>query len=443
MKPALLAICALATIIKGNIIFNWVQPTCNPALAYTGCLRGQTCLGNHTCTSSNHSHDSRSSPPSGPKTVLERDTAPRDDGRCGTDFDNATCEPNGAYGGCCSQYGYCGKTTDHCLRANGCQSGCSDSSTPSTDITPASVAAPAPSAQEGGSTPLNEPILGSPTSSTPGAASTGEVTTDGNCGATHGGSICGSWAQGSCCSMYGYCGASSAHCGEGCQSGPCLSAPIVPAPSASPAPASGNPGIFKIVGDSGVPAMHAALLPNGRVVFLDKVENYTRVKLPDGQYAYSSEYDPETNKVTPLAYKTNAFCAGGSFLVSGTLLSVGGNAPLSWLDPTVGDGFRGLRYLTRSATDADLDGNDWLEPGNQLASARWYPTVQTMPDGSLFVASGSLNGLDPSVKSNNNPTYEVLSRDGVTQGQSVTLDLLVKAQPYYMVSVGLSLSVAT
>ena len=48
--------------------------------------------------------------------------------------------------------------------------------------------------------------------------------------------------------------------------------------------------------------MHAGLLPNGRVVFLDKVENYTQIKLPDGQYAYSAEYDPETNKAVGLQY---------------------------------------------------------------------------------------------------------------------------------------------
>ena len=29
-------------------------------------------------------------------------TAPRNDGRCGAKFDNAICDPNGMYGGCCS-----------------------------------------------------------------------------------------------------------------------------------------------------------------------------------------------------------------------------------------------------------------------------------------------------------------------------------------------------
>jgi hypothetical protein len=178
--------------------------------------------------------------------------------------------------------------------------------------------------------------------------------------------------------------------------------------------------------------MHAALLPNGKVMFLDKVENYAQLKLPNGQFAYSSEYDPQENAAVPLAYKTNAFCAGGAFLADGRMLSVGGNAPLEWLDPTVTDGFRGLRWLTRYARDSSADGQDWSEPGNQLDTARWYPSVQTMPDGTIFVASGSLNGLDPTVVTNNNPTYEILNPDGTPQGASTTMALLVKAQPYYM-----------
>lgn len=178
--------------------------------------------------------------------------------------------------------------------------------------------------------------------------------------------------------------------------------------------------------------MHAGLLPNGRVVFLDKVENYTQLKLANGQYAYSSEYDPATNLAVPLAYETNSFCAGGIFLADGTFLALGGNAPLAFIDPTVGDGFTGIRYLKRSPSDASLNGQPWSEPGNKLSSARWYPSVQIMPDGTLFVASGSLNGLDPSVPANNNPTYEILSSTGISSGKSIPMDILAKNQPYYM-----------
>jgi hypothetical protein len=178
--------------------------------------------------------------------------------------------------------------------------------------------------------------------------------------------------------------------------------------------------------------MHAGLMPNGRVFFLDKLENYTQLRTSDGYYAMSSEYDPETNTPVPLAYLTNAFCSGGSFLPDGRVVNVGGNAPLTWMDPNIGDGFTAIRYLDRSSTDESLNGQSWSEPGNKLDSARWYASAQTMPDGTIFVASGSLNGLDPTVMSNNNPTYEILSSQGISQGKSIPMDILIKNQPYYM-----------
>ncbi len=45
--------------------------------------------------------------------------------------------------------------------------------------------------------------------------------------------------------------------------------------------------------------MHAGLMPNGKVVFLDKVEDNTQIGKfttgpHNGSYAYSVEYDPVT-----------------------------------------------------------------------------------------------------------------------------------------------------
>lgn len=67
-----------------------------------------------------------------------------------------------------------------------------------------------------------------------------------------------------------------------------------------------------------------------------------------------------------------------------------------------------------------------------MASRRWYASVQTLADGSVFVASGSLNGLDPLKNENNNPTYEILDRDGISNGKNVPMEILEKAQPYHM-----------
>lgn len=227
-------------------------------------------------------------------------------------------------------------------------------------------------------------------------------------------------------------GDTTAHCGAGCQSGNCLGAPVVPIPGAKPAPPAPNGGSFAVIGQSGVPAMHAALMPNGRVMFLDKLENYTQLRTADGYYAMSSEYDPVANVAVPLAYLTNAFCSGGCFLADGRVVSLGGNAPLLWLNPKIGDGFNAIRYLHRSSSDSSLNGQSWSEPGNKLASNRWYATAQTLPDGTVFVCSGSLNGLDPTVPGNNNPTYEILSPLGITHGNNIAMAILQKNQPYYM-----------
>lgn len=46
---------------------------------------------------------------------------------------------------------------------------------------------------------IQEPTLGSPSI----ALVTGPDTTDGNCGAGNGKTVCGNWPQGACCSLYG------------------------------------------------------------------------------------------------------------------------------------------------------------------------------------------------------------------------------------------------
>ena len=49
----------------------------------------------------------------------------------------------------------------------------------------------------------------------------GGKTQDGTCGSAHKDMVCGDFPQGGCCSAAGWCGRTKAHCGDGCQSGPC------------------------------------------------------------------------------------------------------------------------------------------------------------------------------------------------------------------------------
>ena len=135
------------------------------------------------------------------------------------------------------------------------------------------------------------------------------------------------------------------------------------------------PASLEIRGQSGIPVMHAALLSNGKVAFLDKIEDRNGVFLPNGSAAYSCVYDPVTDDCKALSAVTNPFCCAGAFLADGRLISLGGNGPLA-LDPNVFDGFDAIRYL-----DAEGNQDGWSEPGNKLSSKRWYASAQTMSDG--------------------------------------------------------------
>ena len=60
----------------------------------------------------------------------------------------------------------------------------------------------------GGAAPSSttqEPVIAPVTSTlAPAAASNAPVTTDGSCGVSNGGTVCGNWPNGNCCSMYGF-----------------------------------------------------------------------------------------------------------------------------------------------------------------------------------------------------------------------------------------------
>lgn len=111
-------------------------------------------------------------------------TAVSTDGSCGSG--KGTCAGS-TFGNCCSQYGWCGSSTDHC------SAGCNSAFGTCTGT----------GGSGGGST-------------TPAPAK--KVSTDGTCG-TQGGATCAGSTFGNCCSQYGWCGSTSGHCGSGCQSG--------------------------------------------------------------------------------------------------------------------------------------------------------------------------------------------------------------------------------
>ncbi|HEV2826348.1 MAG TPA: galactose oxidase-like domain-containing protein, partial [Pyrinomonadaceae bacterium] len=111
-------------------------------------------------------------------------------------------------------------------------------------------------------------------------------------------------------------------------------------------------------------AIHAQLLPTGKVMFWDSYE-----------YAdFPQLWDPATATITPASPSGyNIFCTSFSFLADGRLLVAGGH---------ISDNV-GLSYTSVY----DPFANTWTRVANMNAG-RWYPTSTTLANGDILTVSG-------------------------------------------------------
>ncbi|GAA5830418.1 hypothetical protein JCM3766R1_002709 [Sporobolomyces carnicolor] len=154
-------------------------------------------------------------------------------------------------------------------------------------------------------------------------------------------------------------------------------------------------GTFEIVGESGVSAQQL-FQHNRKVYIVDKTEN--NAARVNGHTAWAVSYDLETNTFRPQDIVSNSFCAGGNVLGNGSWINVGGNAAVTALGVGVGpespnpygniDGGKAIRLLT----PCDDDTCEWIDDVNAMPLSRWYPTVETLPDGSVIIIGGELYG---------------------------------------------------
>ncbi|KIM23987.1 glyoxal oxidase [Serendipita vermifera MAFF 305830] len=189
---------------------------------------------------------------------------------------------------------------------------------------------------------------------------------------------------------------------------------------------------FEIVGNSGVSAQQMFLGRPGKIYILDKTEN-NPVQV-NGHPAWAVEYDVETNQIRPLDVVTNSFCAGGGVAGDGTWLNLGGNQAVTWggntADSQTGgsapymdaDGGKSIRFLT----PCDDQTCNWVDdPTRYMTTRRWYPTLEGLPDGSLFILGGNKWGGFVNDADQNNPTYEFYP----SQGEPVGLNILATTLP--------------
>jgi len=150
-----------------------------------------------------------------PTTTTTKNPSPTttpNENRCGKDY--GSCKS----GYCCSKYGWCGKTTDHCAVSKGCQSEFGECKNDNVSGKCGKGIGQCPSgyccSKYGwcGKT-TDHCAVSKGCQSGYGECKSESVSVNGQCGKGKG--ICPS---GYCCSRYGWCGKSKDYCGSGCQS---------------------------------------------------------------------------------------------------------------------------------------------------------------------------------------------------------------------------------
>lgn len=127
----------------------------------------------------------------------------------------------------------------------------------------------------------------------------------------------------------------------------------------------GGEGTWERLADSPIFIVHAAVLHTGKVLLWSGTAEV-------GDPLESRVWDPATETMTTQTYGEDLFCSGHAFLPDGRLCVPGG-APAGFLRAT---------HLFDPGTEA------WTKVAD-MAQARWYPTVLTLPDGRILAASGS------------------------------------------------------
>lgn len=191
---------------------------------------------------------------------------------------------------------------------------------------------------------------------------------------------------------------------------------------------------FRYVGLSGVSAQQMFLGTKDTVYIVDKTgqccglvpwtsapdffaENNNGTQI-NGHAPWATEFDLRTNTYRSMDIVSNSFCAGGTVLGNGTWLNVGGNNAVVWGGATDGagqtvsapyfdyDGGKALRLLN----PCDDQSCEWQDdPAMYMTSRRWYPTLETLEDGSALIFGGCEWGgyVNFAASAQNNPTIEV------------------------------------
>ncbi|KAM0746295.1 glyoxal oxidase [Meredithblackwellia eburnea MCA 4105] len=198
---------------------------------------------------------------------------------------------------------------------------------------------------------------------------------------------------------------------------------------------AGKANTFAIVGETGASAQQLFLGTENKIYIVDKTQNNPATI--NGHPAWATEYDLTTNTYRALDIITNSFCAGGTYMGNGSVLNVGGNNAITTLGVSLSDlkiaegggaykDYSGGR-ATRVLTPCDNSTCDWTEDVDGIPKNRWYPTLETLEDGSAIIIGGELWGgfVNSPDQMQSVPSYEFWP----TRGDPIISPFLEDTQP--------------
>ncbi|MGN9914646.1 galactose oxidase-like domain-containing protein [Phytohabitans sp. LJ34] len=137
----------------------------------------------------------------------------------------------------------------------------------------------------------------------------------------------------------------------------------------------GQSGSWSPVFGTPVVPVFEAVLPNGKVLSWDSVGDNAAEEYPDHSFTRAMVWNPADNTYKRVDLQgSNIFCAGFAHLGNGNILIAGGNADAN-LAGTV------RTYIFHWQTET------WTR-GNDMAAARWYPSVAEMANGEEVIVGG-------------------------------------------------------
>ena len=138
-------------------------------------------------------------------------------------------------------------------------------------------------------------------------------------------------------------------------------------------------GSWQVGPDTHTTAIHAALLSNGKILYVTGSGYYNSTA--SGPFS-AGIVDPETNSVSPLSNQSSdLFCCCHAQLANGNIVLAGGTLTYNTLSPN--GQWLGLKdtYLY------DVSSNS-ISKIQSMAHGRWYPTLVTLANGKVLCVGG-------------------------------------------------------